>query len=53
MKRSELTNPQKVLVLCSICGAAIGVHCEMYSGFGRRNVAHSSGKYAIQGNEQG
>ena len=45
MKRSELTNQQKLLVPCPICGAAIGVHCQMYSGFGRRNDAHSERKY--------
>jgi hypothetical protein len=45
MKRSELTDKQKLLVPCPICGAAIGVHCQMYSGFGRRNEAHSERKY--------
>jgi hypothetical protein len=45
MKRSELTNQQKLLVPCPICGAAIGVHCQMYSGFGRRNEAHPERKY--------
>jgi hypothetical protein len=54
MKRSELTNKQKLLVPCPICGAAIGVHCQMYSGFGRRNEAHSERKYyAIQAIEHG
>jgi hypothetical protein len=54
MKRSELTNQQKLLVPCPICGAAIGVHCQMYSGFGRRNEAHPERKYyAIQAIEQG
>jgi hypothetical protein len=49
MKRSELTNKQKLLVPCPICGAAIGVHCQMYSGFGRGNESHSERKYyAIQ-----
>jgi hypothetical protein len=49
MKRSELANQQKLLVPCPICGAAIGVHCQMYSRFGRRNEAHSERKYyAIQ-----
>jgi predicted transporter len=54
MKRSELTNQQKLLVPCPICAAAIGVHCQMYSGFGRRNEAHSERKYyAIQAIEHG
>jgi hypothetical protein len=54
MKRSELTNKQKLLVPCPICGAAIGVHCQMYSGFGRRNEAHPERKYcAAQAIEQG
>jgi hypothetical protein len=54
MKRSELTNKQKLLVPCPICGAAIGVHCQMYSGFGRRNDAHPERKYyAIQAIERG
>jgi hypothetical protein len=54
MKRSELTNQQKLLVPCPICAAAIGVHCQMYSGFGRRNEAHSERKYyAIQAMEHG
>jgi hypothetical protein len=54
MKRSELTNKQKLLVPCPICGAAIGVHCQMYSGFGRRNEAHPERKYyAVQAIEQG
>jgi len=54
MKRSELTNKQKLLVPCPICGAAIGVRCQMYSGFGRRNEAHSERKYyAIQAIEHG
>jgi hypothetical protein len=49
MKRSELTNKQKLLVPCPICTAAIGVPCKMYSGFGRRNEPHSERKYsAIQ-----
>src|ERR1700730_6269755 len=54
MKRSELTNnKQKLFVPCPICAAAIGVHCQMYSGFGRRNEAHSERKYqAIQAIEQ-
>jgi hypothetical protein len=54
MKRSELTNQQKLIVPCPICAAAIGVHCQMYSGFGRRNEAHSERKYyAIQAIEHG
>jgi hypothetical protein len=54
MKRSELTNQQKLHVPCPICGAAIGVHCQMYSGFGRRNEAHPERKYyAIQAIEDG
>jgi predicted transporter len=54
MKRSELTNQQKLLVPCPICAAAIGVHCQMYSGFGRRNEAHSERKYyAIEAIEHG
>jgi len=54
MKRSELTKQQKLLVPCPICAAAIGVHCQMYSGFGQRNEAHSERKYyAIQAIERG
>jgi len=54
MKRSELTNQEKLLVPCPICGAAIGVHCQMYSGFGRRNEAHPEREYyAIQAIEHG
>jgi hypothetical protein len=45
MKRSELTNQQKLLVPCPICAAASGVHCQMYSGFHRRNEPHSERKY--------
>jgi len=53
MKRSELTNQQKLLVPCPICGAAIGVHCQMYSGLGRRNGPHAERKYqAVQAVEQ-
>ena len=53
MKRSELTNKQKLLVPCPICAAAIGEHCKMYSGFGRRNEPHAERKYqAIQAIEQ-
>ena len=54
MKRSELTNQQKLLLPCPICGAAIGVRCQMYSGFGRRNEAHPERKYyAVQAIEHG
>jgi hypothetical protein len=54
MKRSELTNQQKLLVPCPACGAAIGAHCQMYSGFGRRNDVHSERKYyAMQAIEHG
>jgi predicted transporter len=53
MKRSELTNKQKLLVPCPICGAAIGVNCKMYSGLGRRNEPHAERKYqAVQAVEQ-
>lgn len=54
MKRSELTNQQKLLVPCPVCGAAVGVDCQMYSGFARRNEAHPEREYyAIQAIEQG
>jgi hypothetical protein len=54
MKRSELTNRQKLLVPCPICGAAIGAHCKMYSGLGRRKEPHAERKYqAIQHIEHG
>jgi hypothetical protein len=53
MKRSELTNKQKLFVPCPICAAAIGEHCKMYSGLGRRNEPHAERKYqAIQAIEQ-
>ena len=53
VKRSELTNKQKLLVPCPICAAAIGEHCKMYSGFGRRNEPYAERKYqAIQAIEQ-
>jgi len=53
MKRSELTNQQKLLVPCPIFAAAIGEHCQMYSGFGQRNEPHAVRKYqAIQAIEQ-
>ena len=45
MKRSELTNKQKLFVPCPICAAAIGEHCQMYSGLGRRNEPHAERKY--------
>jgi hypothetical protein len=47
MKRSELTNQQKLLVPCPVCGAAVGERCKMYSGFGRRKEPHSERKYAV------
>jgi hypothetical protein len=54
MKRSELTDQQKLLVPCPICGAAIGVYCQMYSGFSRRKEAHAERKYyAVQAIEYG
>jgi hypothetical protein len=54
MKKSELTNKQKLLVPCPICGAAIGVHCQMYSGFSHRKEPHPERKYyAVQAIEQG
>jgi hypothetical protein len=53
MKRSELTNQQKLLVPCPICAAAIGVHCQMYSGLRRRNEPHAERKYqAVQAIEE-
>jgi hypothetical protein len=53
MKRSELTNQQKLLVPCPICRAPIGVRCQMYSGLGRRNEPHAERKYqAVQAVEQ-
>jgi predicted transporter len=53
MKRSELTNKQKLFVPCPICAAAIGEHCQMYSGLGRRNEPHAERKYqAVQAAEQ-
>jgi hypothetical protein len=53
MKRSELTNKQKLFVSCPICAAAVGVHCQMYSGFDRRKEPHAERKYyAIQAIEQ-
>lgn len=53
MKRSELTNKQKLSVPCPICAAAIGEQCKMYSGQGRRNEPHAERKYhAIQAIEQ-
>lgn len=54
MKRSALTDQQKLLVPCPICGAAIGVRCQMYSGLGRRNEPHADRKYqAVQAIEHG
>jgi hypothetical protein len=53
MKRSELSNQQKLLVPCPICRAPIGVRCQMYSGLGRRNESHAERKYqAVQAIEQ-
>jgi len=53
MKRSELTNKQKLFVPCPICAAAIGEHCRMYSGLGQRNEPHAERKYqAVQAVEQ-
>jgi hypothetical protein len=53
MKRSELTNKQKLFVPCPICAAAIGEHCKMYSGLGRRNEPHAEREYqAIQAMEE-
>jgi hypothetical protein len=52
MKRSELTNKQKLFVPCPIC-AAIGERCKMYSGVGRRKEPHAERKYqAIQAIEK-
>jgi hypothetical protein len=45
MKKSDLTTKQKLFVPCPICAAGAGEHCKMYSGFGRRNEAHSERKY--------
>ena len=53
MKRSELTNQQKLLVPCPICRAPIGVRCQMYSGLEVRKEPHAERKYqAIQAIEQ-
>jgi hypothetical protein len=52
MKRSELTNKQKLSVPCPICAAAIGERCRMYSGLSWRKEPHSERKYwAIQAME--
>ena len=49
MKRSKLTNKQKLSVPCPTCAAAIGEQCKMYSGLGRRNEPHAERKYqAVQ-----
>jgi hypothetical protein len=45
MKRSELTNKQKLSVPCPTCAAAIGQQCKMYSGLGRRKEPHAERKY--------
>jgi hypothetical protein len=53
MKRSELTDKQKLLVPCPMCGAAIGKPCQLYSGLGRRKEPHAERKYqAAQAIEQ-
>jgi hypothetical protein len=53
MKRSDLTNKQKLFVPCPICAAAIGERCKMYSGVGRRKEPHAERKYqAIQAIEE-
>jgi hypothetical protein len=53
MKRSELTNKQKLFVPCPICAAAIGEHCRMYSGLRRRNEPHAERKcQAVQAIEE-
>src|ERR1700688_4845814 len=46
MKRSELTNKQKLSVPCPVCAAAVGQRCKMYSGFGRRKEPHPQRKYS-------
>ena len=49
MKRSELTNRQKLSVPCPICAAATGERYQMYSGLGQRNEAHTERKfYAVE-----
>jgi len=49
MKRSELTNKQKLSVTCPVCAAAMGENCKMYSGRGQRNEPHAERKYqAVQ-----
>jgi hypothetical protein len=49
MKRSELTNKQKLSVPCPVCTAAIGEQCKMYFGLGRSNEPHAERKYqAVQ-----
>jgi hypothetical protein len=49
MKRSELTNKQKLSVPFPVCPAAIGEQCKMYFGLGRRNEPHAERKYqAVQ-----
>src|ERR1700716_1554729 len=53
MKRSELTNKQKLSVPCPTCAAAIGQQCKMYCGLGRRKEPHGERKYqAVQAIEQ-
>jgi hypothetical protein len=52
MKKSDLTAKQKLFVPCPVCAAGAGEQCKMYSGFGRRNEAHSERKYfAMQATE--
>jgi hypothetical protein len=54
MKKSDLTSKQKLFVPCPVCAAGVGEQCKMYSGFGRRNEAHSERKFlAIQSIEHG
>jgi hypothetical protein len=49
MKRSELTNKQKLSVPCPVCAAAVGERCQLYSGLGLRKEAHTERKfYAIE-----
>jgi hypothetical protein len=45
MKKSDLTAKQKLFVSCPVCAAGAGEQCRMYSGFARRNEAHSERKY--------
>jgi hypothetical protein len=45
MKKSDLTAKQKLFVPCPVCAMGAGKQCRMYSGFARRNEAHSERKY--------